>query len=327
MPHSLLVIDEHYADCYRDRIREKFPDVTVHTALTREQVGEEVREVEAIWGIGTQRIFGNDMVGRAQRLRWIQAFTTGTDGILALPSLRKDVVVTSMRGIHGPQMSEHAFLFMIGLARDFPRIVRNQAKAAWERFDQVRVFGKTVAILGVGIVGADLAARCKACGMQVIGVTRTIRAMDNFDRMVTYAELEQAARAADFLVVIAPHSAQTDKIVSARVLAAMKRSAFLINISRGGVCDEDALAQALRDKRIAGAGLDVFETEPLPADHPFWRMERVMVTPHMGGSSDFAPGLQMEILEHNLRCFLEGRLSDMVNIVQGAGTRLSGPGR
>src|SRR3972149_8816905 len=115
MPPSLLVIDEHYADCDGDRIREKFPDVTVHTALTREQVGEEVREVEAIWGIGTQRIFGNDMVGRAQRLRWIQAFTTGTDGILALPSLRKDVVVTSMRGIHGPQMSEHALLFMIGL--------------------------------------------------------------------------------------------------------------------------------------------------------------------------------------------------------------------
>jgi phosphoglycerate dehydrogenase-like enzyme len=316
MQTSILVIDEHYADHYRDRIREKFPQVRVHTALVKETVGEEVREVDAIWGIGTQRIFGEEIVGRAERLRWIQAFTTGTDGILALASLKKDVVVTSMRGIHGPQMSEHAFLFMIGLARDFPRILRNQAKAAWDRFDQTRVFGKTVAILGVGIIGADLAARAKACGMRVIGITRTPRAVENFDDMVTYGELERAARAADFLVVIAPYSAQTAGIVNAKVLAAMKPSAFVINISRGGVCDEDALLEALREKRIAGAGLDVFETEPLPADHPFWRMHNVMVTPHMGGSSDFAPGLQMEILEHNLRCFLESRPADMVNIVR-----------
>lgn len=316
MTRSILVIDESNAAYYRDRLLEKFPEVRFHLARNKDEVGDVVREVEAIWGLGLPTVFGDELFRAASRLKWVQALTTGTDLILAMPSLRKDVVVTSMRGIHGPQMSELAFLLMVGLARDLPRMLRNQRKAVWDRFEQARLYGKTVAIVGVGIIGGDLALRCKACGMRVIGVTRTPRAVDGIDDMMSYGQLEQAAKQADFLVGIAPYSRETHGMVDARLIEAMKPSAFLINIGRGGVVDEDALLQALRDKRIAGAALDVFENEPLPPEHPFWREPRMIVTPHMGGLTDFAPALHMETLGTNLRCFLEGRLSEMVNIVR-----------
>jgi len=194
-------------------------------------------------------------------------------------------------------------------------MIRNQQNAVWERFFQRRIFGKTVVIAGLGVIGSDLAKRAKAFGMRVIGVTRTPRELPFFDRIVSYAELRTAAAEADFLVVITPYSAETRKMVNREVLWAMKPTACLINVSRGGVCDEDAILEALRENRIAGAGLDVFATEPLPAGHPFWQDERVMVTPHMSGGSDFSPALHMPVIQANIRCYLEGRFSDMMNIV------------
>jgi D-2-hydroxyacid dehydrogenase (NADP+) len=315
MSRSILIIDDTHAEHYRTELGKKFPDLAFHARPTKADVGEEVNQVEAIFGIGTTRIFSDEMVRKAKRLKWIQAFTTGTDGVTSLPSLPRDVVVTSGRGVHGPQVSEMALLMMLSLGRDLPRMLRNQAKAVWERFFQRRLFGKTVVIFGVGIIGADLGARCQAFGMKVIGVTRTPRALAGFERIMKYEELDRAAAEADYLVVIAPYSAQTDKIVNARVFRSMKTGAYLVNVSRGGVCDEQALLEALRDKRIAGAGLDVFATEPLPPGHPFWQDERVIVTPHMSGGSDFSPALLMPMLEANIRCFLAGRLSDMINIV------------
>jgi len=315
MARSILIIDDTHAEHYRTELGRKFPELVFHARRTKADVGEEVKEVEAIFGIGTTRIFSEEMVRQAEHLKWIQTFTTGTDGVIGLASLPKEVVVTSGRGVHGPQVSEMAILMMLSLSRGLPRMLRNQSAALWQRFPQRRIYGKTVAILGVGIIGTDLAARCKAFGMKVIGVTRTPRELPDFDRLLKFEELDRAAAEADFLVVITPYSAQTHKIVNDKVLRAMKPGACLINVARGGVCDEDAVLAALRENRIAGAALDVFVTEPLRPDHPFWRDERVIVTPHMSGGSDFSPALLMPMIESNIRCFLEGRMQDMINIV------------
>ena len=125
--------------------------------------------------------------------------------------------------------------------------------------------------------------------------------------------LAEAAAAADFLVLLTPLSDSTRELVDARILAAMKPSAFVINLGRGALCDEDALLAALREGRLAGAGLDVFHIEPLPPDHPFWRMDNVFITPHMGGESDSYPSLAFPILRTNVSCYLEGRWSEMLN--------------
>jgi len=315
MPRSILIIHDADAEYYRQELGKRFPEVVFHARPTRADVGDEIDEVEAIFGIGTTRIFSDEMLRRARHLKWIYTFTTGTDGLRSLPSLRKDVVITSGRGLHGPQVSEMAILMMLALSRGLKRMIQNQPRALWERWQQRRIFGKTVVILGIGVIGSNLAERCAAFGMHVIGVSRTPREIPGFERMVPYAELANAAAQADFLVIIAPYSKDTDKIVNDRVLRAMKPSACVVNVARGGVLDEEALLAALNENRIAAAGLDVFASEPLRPDHPFWSHERVIVTPHVSGGSDFSPALHMPLIESNLRCFLEGRLQDMSNIV------------
>jgi phosphoglycerate dehydrogenase-like enzyme len=221
-----------------------------------------------------------------------------------------------MRGIHGPQMSEMAFLYMLNLARRFPHTLANQRNHLWQRWDQVRLTGKTALIVGTGLVADALAPRCKAFGMTVLGVSRTPRALPHFDRVAGYDKMKELAAQADFLILIAPYSKITHQLVNAELLKVMKKSAFVLNLARGSLCDEAALIDALQSKRIAGAGLDVFNSEPLPADSPLWDMDNVIITPHVAGSSDDNLALQWPIIEGNLRCFLDSRVGDMINRVE-----------
>jgi phosphoglycerate dehydrogenase-like enzyme len=312
MPRSILVVDPE-ADFYRERLLAAFPQLEVKTALSTTEAMPHAPDVDAFAGM--PRFFNDAMVRDARRLRWIQVFTTGVDHVIGLASLKAETIVTSLRGIHGPQMAEMAVMHMLALARDLPRMVRNQQHELWDRFLQRRLYGKTVVILGVGISGEELAPRCKALGMTVVGVSSSPRAVPGFDRIVPRAELIAAAREADFLAVLVPYDKSTDKIVNEALLCAMKPSAYLVNIARGGVCDEQALIDALEQKRIAGAALDVFKTEPLPASSPLWRMPNVIVTPHEAGQCDVYNDLVFALFQKNVQCFLEDRVSDMVNRV------------
>jgi len=295
------------------RLHERFPDLKILTAMDLPGADDRLGEADVI--VATGHAFNDARLAKATRLKWIHAMTTGTDAIVGARTLRPDVVVTNTRGIHGPQMAEMAFMYMLNLARRYRGMLENQKQHVWKRWDQVRLYGKTVAILGVGLISEALAPRCKAFGMTVLGVTRTPREVAGFDRMYTYDQLKDAAALADFLVVLAPNSPETENMIDANVLAAMKPTAFLINLARGALCDEDALLDALRNKRIAGAGLDVFRTEPLPKESPFWDLENVMITAHCSGSSDDNLAMTWPIIETNTRCFLEGRTSEMINVV------------
>ncbi len=312
MSTPVVIIDPR-SDWYKSRLGPKFPSLEIRTAADARAAEPSVGDAEAILAMGHH--FNDRLVGAAKRLKWIQAFTTGMDQIVGLKSLRPEVVVTSMRGIHGPQMSEMAFLHMLALSRSYRSISRNQDKGVWERFPQHRLCDKTAVIVGVGLIAEALAPRCKAFGMHVIGVSGAPRPVPGFDRMMPRGELERAAGLADFLIVLAPDIPENRRFVSARVIAAMKPSAFLVNVARGPVCDEDAILDAVRAKRIAGAGLDVFCEEPLPPEHPFWREERILITPRQsGGTADYHE-LALPTIEQNLKCFADKRFSDMINVV------------
>jgi D-2-hydroxyacid dehydrogenase (NADP+) len=315
MPPTVLVIDPLHR-YYKERLLAAFPSLVVHGVENREEVGDLMADADVIAAMGSVRLFNEDLLARAPRLKWIQTFTTGTDGVTRLKSLKPGVVLTSMRGIHGPQMSEMALMMMIALARNYPRMLGNQDREVWQRAPQQRLCGKTLAILGVGIIGMDLAKRAKAFGMEVIGITETPRPLEGFDRMVSRAAMHEALGEADFVVVLVPYSPQTDRIVNAKALAAMKPHAYLVNISRGGVVDEEALVAALREKRIAGAALDVYAKEPLDPSSPLWKMDNVICSPHLGGQCDVYHEQVMEVMSENFRCFLENRTSEMVNLVR-----------
>ena len=299
---------------YRDRLRAAFPEVTLGVATHH-------REAEAVIGPAQVLItFGpmltDAVIARATSLRWIQALGTGVDNIVDLPSLGRDVIVTNVRGIHGPAVSEAAIMAMLALARGLPRVLANQARQSWQRWPARLLDGKSAAIVGVGLIAAALAPRLKALGMTVIGLSTTVRPVTGFDRMHHRDELCAVAPEADFLVLLTPYSAETHGLVGADVFAAMKPSAYLINLARGGVVDEDALIVALEQGRIAGAAFDVFNEEPLPAGHKLWSLPNVIVTPHAGGFYDDYPARAWPVIEHNMRCFLAGDFDAMVNRVE-----------
>lgn len=296
------------------RLRERFAAaLDIVTANDLPEADDKLAEAEVVVAAG--HTFDDARLARARRLKWIQAMTTGTDAIIGSRELEPRVIVTSTRGIHGPQMAEMAFMYMLTLSRRYRTMLENQKQRIWKRWNQVRLYGKTVVIVGVGIISEDLAPRCKAFGMNVIGVTRTPRDVPGFDRMLTYDRLREAVALADYLILLAPNTPETENLIDAAVLAAVKPGAFLVNLGRGALCDEEALIEALRTKRLAGAGLDAFRREPLPPDSPFWDLDNVMITPHVSGSSEDNLAMTWPIIETNMKCFLEGRSGDMINVV------------
>jgi D-2-hydroxyacid dehydrogenase (NADP+) len=212
-------------------------------------------------------------------------------------------------------MSELCFMHMLILLRDYPQMARNQAAALWERKPQRLLHGKTVGIVGVGAISMELAARCKVFGMRVIGVSDSLKQADGFAEVLPRAQLHAVAARVDFLVVLVPYSATTHHIINANTLNSLRPDSYLINIARGAVVDEAALVDVLRQRRIAGAGLDVFATEPLPASSPLWSLPNVIITPHVGGLSDQYAEQLTPLLLHNLRCYVSGDWAAMQNRV------------
>jgi phosphoglycerate dehydrogenase-like enzyme len=308
---NLLVLHPQAKD-YGRVLKAKFPEIAIHAAAKEEEVGDFIERADVLL---TGRI-SDFLMKRASKLQWVQASTTGVDYILNLPSLRKGTIITSCRGIHGPQVSEMAFLLMLALNRDLPEAVRNQDKEVWERWPGKLLWKKKVAILGVGVIGEEIARKCKAFGMEVIGIDIVRRKVEGIDRFCGPEEVVSVAGEADYFIVMAPYTPQTDKILNSKVLSAMKPTAFLLNLARGELVDEEALINALKTGQIAGAGLDAFCQEPLPKGHPFWGMRNVIVTPHIAGMSDIYVEQTLPVVEENLRRFMKGERRSLVNLVE-----------
>jgi phosphoglycerate dehydrogenase-like enzyme len=258
----------------------------------------------------------DEVVANAPKLKWIQALGTGVDGVIDQPSLGKNVTVTNRRGIHGEPVSEAAFMGMLALSRDLPRSVRSQDQNSWTRWPPKLLDGKTVGIYGVGLIAEALAPRCKPFGMTVYGYSSTKREVPSIDRMLLRSELLATAKELDYLVLLVPYSEESRHSIGADVFAAMKPEAFLINLARGGIVDEDAMIAALNSGKIAGAALDVFQTEPLPADHPLWGTKNVIITPHLGGFCDVYADRALVTVEHNMECWLRGDIDGMRDMVR-----------
>lgn len=310
---SKVLIWARDADIFVDRLSARFPTIHFLKAIGRSEALQSCSDCDVLVARNDEVFDG--FIAAMPHLRWIQALTTGTDRIEAIPDLPPGVIVTAARGFHGPQMSELAFLFMLSLSRDYPAMAANQKAHRWTRWPQKLLLGKTVVLLGVGAVGEELAKRCHAFGMNVIGVDAVRKSAPGVDAMHTPERLKELASAADFLVVLVPYTAETHHLVDAGVLDAMKPTGVLINISRGPVVDEAALVRTLTAKRIAGAGLDVFQTEPLPADSPLWDLPNVMITPHVGGMSDIYAEQVMPVLIDNIAAYAAGTCSRMRYIV------------
>lgn len=309
----LILGKEQNAHDYKSHLTDEFPEVTFFSATEEGEVGDFIEKADILVCLRVS----DALLSRGKNLKWIQSMIAGTNYIDEHPSFlaRKEILLTSSRGIHGPQMSELAIMLMIAMNRRFPRFVRNQDRRVWERWPTTLLANKKVGILGVGVIGESLARKCKAFEMTVWGVGRVKRTVDAVDEFHTLEALPTVASEVDYFVCIAPSRPDNRNMVNAEVFSRMKPTAFFLSLGRGEVVDEDALLDVLQKRKIAGAALDVFRQEPLPADSPFWGLDNVIITPHVGGMSDIYIRQAVKIFRENLRRYLKGERRDLLNMV------------
>jgi D-2-hydroxyacid dehydrogenase (NADP+) len=309
---KVLIVDVH-AEMYRDALHAQFPSLQFALFHRAADVGRDLSDTDVMLMFGIE--LRDFMLSGAPKLKWIQSLATGVDHFLRSPSLKPEVLITSGRGIHGPPMREQVIYMMMGVSRNVVRQVGDQKAHFWERRLWSTLHGKTAVIAGTGIVGAAIGEALKALGMHVIGVSRSPRKEAGFDEMIAADKLAEAAARADYLINILPASGDNLDIFDARIFDAMKPSAYYVSAGRGQTVNEDALLSALREGKIAGAALEVFKTEPLPKDSPFWDLPNVFITPHIGGYVVEYEDFVMPLVVDNMRLFLAGRQSEMQNIV------------
>jgi D-2-hydroxyacid dehydrogenase (NADP+) len=316
MPQLLILTEaqESKRAHYRELLLQKFPQLVVYVVGHHSQVTPYIADTEILLCFSGP--MADHVVRDAPKLKWIQALGTGVDNIVDLPSLGPEVIVTNIRGIHGAPVSEATIAAMLSLARDLPRSTYAQARSAWERWPAQLLADKTIGILGVGLVAEYLAPICKAFRMNVVGISSAPRLMWGFDSMAARDDLVKVAPKLDYLVVLTPLTPETRGIIGKKIFAAMKSSAYLVNVARGGVVDEAALMEAVECGRIAGAVSDVFSQEPLPPDNPLWKTKNLTIFPHLGGYSLGYEERAMPTIEENMRCFLSNDLANMMNVVR-----------
>ena len=246
---------------------------------------------------------------KAPRLRWIHARSAGLDRVLVPEVVAHPAVLTNGRGAFSPALAEFVLASLLFFAKDLRRLVAQQSAGAWKAFDMERLEGRTVGIVGYGDIGRAVAARLRPLGVEVLAL-RQRPELSRKDSLVTEtlpsSRLLDLMARADDVVVSAPLTAATRGIVGRDAIAAMKTTAVLVNVGRGPVVDEPALVEALEHGRIRGAALDVFETEPLPAESPLWRLPNVLLSPHC---ADHVPGWideAMRVFLRNLELFRQG---------------------
>lgn len=271
-----------------------------------------IAEVEAMYGRLTPALFA-----KAEKLRWVQTSGAGLEGYIFPELAESDITLTNMAGIYGDQIADHVLAFILMFARGMHLYVRSQISHHWRRaLPFLHLPDQTLGIVGLGGIGKEVARRGHALGMRVIAVDAKPQSKPDYvDALWASEKLDDLLAQADFVVICVPHTPETRKLFTLERLQRMKPTAYLINIARGIVVDLADLTTALQTGVIAGAGLDVYEIEPLPADHPLWDMENVIMTPHMASGTDspHIPERRIGLLCENLRRYRAGE--PLLNVV------------
>jgi phosphoglycerate dehydrogenase-like enzyme len=297
-----------------DQIIEIIPDWTIIIGKDREIWQEHILDAEIIagWKKGIEK----DCLTPHSKLRWLQTWSAGVDSLPLETLESRNITVTSANGVHAYPISETIYALMLSLTRKIHTYVKNQQERKWHHSDmKLEMHEKTVGIIGVGTIGKEAAKIAKAFGMKVLGVRHSGKQQEFVDEMFTTNQLDAVLPKCDYVVVTLPLTKETNRLFGAKQFDLMKSSAFFINIGRGEIVVEGDLISALQRGQIAGAGLDVFEQEPLTVDSPLWEMENVIITPHTSGSTEHYNQRVIEnILIPNLQNYISGN-QPSVNLV------------
>jgi phosphoglycerate dehydrogenase-like enzyme len=315
-PAAIWVIPQHFVD----RIRRDFPQHNILEAWDRDTIRRLLPEADVVFTPFVDR----DVFPSAPRLRWVQSPAVGVGSLMFPELLASDVVITSARGIRARAIAEHVLGVTIALARHLPVAIRAQAARHWAQEElegpaAVRILqGMRMGIIGLGAIGGEVARIAAPFGFAVSAIRRRVDQPrpEGVEAVWPPERLLDLLAMSDVVVVAAPHTPETKRLIGRPEIAAMKHGAFLINVARGKLIDDAALVEALEDGRVGGAALDVFTTEPLDRESPYWDMSNVIVTPHTSGAmQDYWTPL-VGLFAENLRRFESGR--PLLNVVDKA---------
>ncbi|MDQ6677678.1 MAG: D-2-hydroxyacid dehydrogenase [Acidobacteriota bacterium] len=283
--------------------------------VTPANVMQEIRDADAFVGEPTP-----EMVRAGKNLKWVQIMAAGVERALYLSGTNdlrdSNIVVTNNRIVQGPEIADHAMALLLTLSRGLNHFIADDKSETWNprNYHGIELNGKTAVIIGVGGIGQQIATRAWAFGMNVIGVDPQDYPMSPFiKRMVKPDQLDDVLPEADVLFISAPHTEKSHKMVGAKEFALLKKGSYFVAVSRGGVYDMNGLVKALDEQRLAGAGVDVVDPEPLPKGHPLWKFENAIITPHIAGRSDRDHARMVNTVKENVARFADGR--PLINVV------------
>lgn len=290
---------------WAERLAVDVPELDVDVPADADAANAALAEADAAYGTLTP-----ESLARATRLRWLQAPAAAPPPGYYFPELiAHPVQVTNLRGIFNDHVGIHAMAFVLALARGFGRYLPQQSQRVWRQDRSpdaiVDLPRATALVIGVGGIGRAVYGYCEAFGMRVLGIDPRTAGAEGMD-VRGVEELDAVLPEADVVILTIPHTPETEGLIDARRLAAMKSSAVLVNVGRGRTVRLDDLVRALHDGEIAGAGLDVFELEPLPSDHPLWNAPNVLLTPHVAVTGPHIDERRYELLRDNARRFVAG---------------------
>ncbi|MBM3262032.1 MAG: D-2-hydroxyacid dehydrogenase [candidate division Zixibacteria bacterium] len=285
------------------RIREAFPELTILCPRSEGEALAYIVDADVFYGRITLSLFMT-----AQRLKWVQADCIGLENYLFPELVESDIAVTNVRGVFSDHIANQVWAYILSFARDLPYYMRRQIAHDWRPGGRIVHLAEcTIGIVGLGGIGREVAVRAPGFDCRVIAVDpRPQMPPEPVEAVWPPERLHDLLSLSDFVVICAPHAPGTERMFSTAEFAAMKPSAFLINIGRGVIVDLNALTQALHERRIAGAALDVYEMEPLPADHPLWDVENVILTPHIAGHGPYVQDRRIEVFIENMKRFIKG---------------------
>ncbi|MCL0102016.1 D-2-hydroxyacid dehydrogenase [Dehalococcoidia bacterium] len=305
MTFKIVICPPNFEDDWPDKLRAAVPGIQVELCGSASEALDVIGDADAAVGDVVPELFE-----RATKLRWISCPLAGPPaGFYHEALVASDVVVTNMRDVYSDHISAHIMAFLLAFARGFHRHIPRQLQSQWRGgHTTVHLPEATVVIVGVGGIGAEVARLCAEFGMHVIGVDpRVERPTKGIAELRTPDLLADALPLADFVIVTVPETPATQGLFSLELFRLMKNSAFFINIGRGATVVLEDLIVALNGGEIAGAGLDVYEVEPLPADHPLWLTSGVLLTPHTAGNGPYISNRRTDILVDNAKRFNEGK--------------------
>ena len=272
----------------------------------RQKLDELLAEAEVVYGLR----FPQDFIRRAPNLKWVQAMSAGVNIFLDAEMVESPVTLTNVSGIHATPIGEFVLGLMLMFAKQAPLCFQLKQERQWRRFNLSVLRSRTVGIVGLGSIGREVARLARAFGMRVVATRRSARSVGrarNVDIMYPRAQLPALLAESDFVVLAVPSTPETHNLIGEAELREMKPTAYLINVGRGDAVDEEALVRALDEHWIAGAGLDVFATEPLPADSRLWESPNLIFSPHVSGGMEDYNIRATEVFAENLRRYLDGK--------------------